>query len=143
MARKPESIAENRALVEQKRAELREMLVVGNVIPCRINGEYARRQILKVNYRRKSKKLPTSMHDAFPQKISSIMVIYAFTPEREPIRHKMDASEINYLVFINGEGTFHYYFSKYYFYPRYMSEPYPYDDSFEDNGKVFKLRKKK
>lgn len=139
MARKPESVTEDRVLVQQKRAELREMLVVGNVIPCRINGIHARRQILKVNYKRKSKKFPTSMHDAFPQKISSIIVIYAFTPDGEPIRHKMDFSEINYGVFINGEGTFHYYFSKYYFYPLYMSEPYSYDDFFEDDGKVFKL----
>jgi len=138
MAKKPESITEDRALVEQKRAELREMLVVGNVIPCRINGEHARRQILKVNYRRKSRKLG-SLHDIFPQKISSIIVIYAFTPEREPIRHKMDASEIIHNVFINGAGTFRYYFNKYYFYPRYMKEPFPYDDFSEDNEKVFKL----
>lgn len=138
MARKPESIAEDRALVEQKRAELEEMLVVDSVIPCRINGIHARRQILKVNYKRKSRKLGL-LHDIFPLKISSIIVIYAFTPEGEPIKHKMDLSEINYGVFINGEGTFHYYFNRYYFYSRYMSEPYSYEDLFEDSGKVFKL----
>lgn len=124
MARKPESVTEDRVLVKRKRTELEEMLVAGNVIPCRINGIHARRQILKVNYRRKSKELPTSMHEAFHQKISSIIEIYAFTPEGEPIRHKMDSSEINYHVFINGEKTFHYYFNKYYFYPQYMSESY-------------------
>lgn len=138
MARKPESVTEDRALVEQKRAELKEMLVVGNVISCRINGIHARRQILKVNYKRKSRKLG-SLHDIFPQKISSIIVIYAFTPEGEPIKHKMDLSEIIHNVFINSKGTFNYYFNRYYFYPRYMSEPYPHEDKFEDSGKVFKL----
>ncbi|MBA7601146.1 hypothetical protein ES703_08213 [subsurface metagenome] len=141
MARKPESIAEDRALVEQKRAELREMLVVGNVIPCRINGIHARRQILKVNYKRKSRKLG-SLHDIFPQKISSIMVIYAFAPDGEPIRHKMDFTEIIHNVFINSKETFNYYFNRYYFYPRYISEPYPYGDLFEDSGKEFRLRKR-
>ena len=36
MARKPELITENRALVQQKRAEFKEMLVVGNVSPAEL-----------------------------------------------------------------------------------------------------------
>lgn len=114
-------------LVKEKKEKLKSMLKVGNIIPCRIYGKHARHEILKVNHSTKNRKV-----------ITSIVVIYRFTPNHKPIKHKMDSTEIRFNVFVDGH-PFHWWYEKYIFYPKCMEPRHHFDDvdEFKEGGFVY------
>jgi len=113
-------------IVRDKRALL-ENIKKGDILNIRIYDYSLQREVLRVNHDREGN-------------ISSIVVIYGYTHKGEIIRHKMDKVDILNNIFLP-DRPYQWFYDKYYFYPTYLKEDFPYDDLFILNEKVIYTKK--